>query len=325
MIDTERIVKKVAEGKVTKFQSDEESHSYYVDGIYTPNLNNGRVEITFTPTEKQVIRGKYLHIRAPRYSTSETYSASVSNIQLEIGQVATAYEPYVDPTAVLLHGFGKNLARTSYSYNVTQNGLNIVGTKDSSEVIITGTSEKANSYKLMKEIVLGPGTYTASVVGANIMDSASDRLYISKSDGGAVIKNYIMTDKPQTFSIESTTKVDVEMVFAQNSKYSYMPIRFQIEKGSAETGYEAYKGSIATPTSDGTCTVTSVNPTMTLFTDTPGVTIEAEYNRDTTKAMTSYIFTEEIKNEIAGKVESDMAEVLASLNGYATSLIGGGA
>lgn len=36
-----------------------------------------------------------------------------------------------------------------------------------------------------------------------------------------------------------------------------------------------------------------------------------------------YILTEADKNEIASKVESDLAEVLASLNSHAESLIGG--
>lgn len=263
--------------------------SYYIDGTYTQNLRNGHIEITFTPTEKQVIRGRYLHIRAPRYSTSETYSASISNMQLELGPVQTAYEPYVDPTIIMLNGYGKNIARASYGYNVTHNGINIVGTKDSSEVILNGVSEKANSYKIMKEIVLAPGTYTASVIGANVVDSASDRIYVCDSVSGAVLKNYIMTDKPQTFSVDELMKVDVEMVFAQNSKYSYTPVRFQIEKGDTATSYEAYKSSSVTPSSDGTCVVTSKSPTMTLFTDTLGVIIEAEYNVNTKTWVENYL------------------------------------
>lgn len=300
--------------------------AYYVDGTYTSNLYNGRLYITFTPTENQVIRGAYLHVRAPRYSTSDTYSASISRIQLEYGPVATDYEAYVDPATVTVNKHGKNLARASYNYNVTSNGLNIVGTKDSSEITINGTSDKANSYRIMKYMVLGPGTYTASIVGANVVDSGNDRVYICNSDSGAVIVNHIMTDKPRSFSLSEVTSIDVEMVFAANSKYSYMPIRFQIERGSVATGYEPYTGSTVTPdVVDGTCTVKSVSPTMTLLTDTPGVIIEVEYNRDTTKLFESYVLTPETKTEIAALVEADMAEVLASLNSYATSLIGGGA
>jgi hypothetical protein len=40
-----------------------------------------------------------------------------------------------------------------------------------------------------------------------------------------------------------------------------------------------------TPKSDGACEIPSLSPTMTLLTDTEGVSIELEYNQDTNKAM----------------------------------------
>ena len=56
----------------------------------------------------------------------------------------------------------------------------------------------------------------------------------------------------------------------------------QIEVGSVATDYEPYKeAETFTPLSDGTVEgVMSVAPTMTLMTDTEGVTIEVEYNQD---------------------------------------------
>lgn len=60
----------------------------------------------------------------------------------------------------------------------------------------------------------------------------------------------------------------------------------QIEKGSTATPYEPCQGQTYTPTATGEVVgVTSLYPTTTLMTDTKGVTIEAEYNRDINKAF----------------------------------------
>lgn len=53
----------------------------------------GRVSITFTPTAAQLESGTVLAIRAPRYSTKETFTFSLSDIQLEYGGTAHDYEP----------------------------------------------------------------------------------------------------------------------------------------------------------------------------------------------------------------------------------------
>ena len=54
----------------------------------------------------------------------------------------------------------------------------------------------------------------------------------------------------------------------------------QIEIGATVTKYEAYSGTTHTPSADGTVDIASLSPTMTLLTDTEGVTIELEYNKD---------------------------------------------
>ena len=55
---------------------------------------NGRVSVTFTPSSSQLSSGDILAFRAPRYDSAQSYSYSVSNIQLEIGSSATDYVPY---------------------------------------------------------------------------------------------------------------------------------------------------------------------------------------------------------------------------------------
>ena len=72
--------------------------SYMTDIATKTNLTNGRVSISFTPTASNFTYGNILALRAPRYSSSTTFSCTVSNIQLEVGSPATAYEPYSSTT-----------------------------------------------------------------------------------------------------------------------------------------------------------------------------------------------------------------------------------
>lgn len=58
----------------------------------------GRFSKTFTPTAAQLASGNIFAFRVPRYNASTFFTAKVSNIQLEIGSTATAYEPYNSTT-----------------------------------------------------------------------------------------------------------------------------------------------------------------------------------------------------------------------------------
>lgn len=60
----------------------------------------------------------------------------------------------------------------------------------------------------------------------------------------------------------------------------------QVEFGTEPTTYEPSSHQQQTPNTDGTINgITSLSPTMTLLTDTEGVTIECEYNKDTNKVI----------------------------------------
>ena len=63
----------------------------------------------------------------------------------------------------------------------------------------------------------------------------------------------------------------------------------QLELSETATAFDGYKGvETYTPNADGTVEgITSLSPTMTLFTDTEGAVIHCEYNKDTNKALSS--------------------------------------
>ncbi len=246
-----------------------------------------------------------------------TYENTTVDFQLEEGPVATSYEPWVDPSTVTVKKCGK-----------------VVFSKASQTV--SGVNEPWTSL-LVAAVRVPPGDYVASCrfnqVGQDIsIVSLSPRSY---NDYAVPLVRYSSLNSTENKSgyLQAMFTVGKEHGGFQIFLYSNTPNEpltteclfedIYVEVGSVATGYEQYIGEDYTPESDGTCIVKSVSPTMTLFTNTAGVTVEAEYNRDTTKMFESYVLTDEAKNEIATKVEDDMAEVLASLNSYATSLIGG--
>ena len=63
------------------------------------NLSSGRVSIPFSITTTDIENfGDILAFRAPRYSVSTTFNFTISNVQLEISAVPTAFEPYNSTT-----------------------------------------------------------------------------------------------------------------------------------------------------------------------------------------------------------------------------------
>lgn len=63
----------------------------------------------------------------------------------------------------------------------------------------------------------------------------------------------------------------------------------QVELGETITEFEPYSRAEYTPSTDGTINVASLAPNMTLFTDTKGVNIECEYNKDSTVVIQELI------------------------------------
>lgn len=296
-------------------EMDENDLCTFNHGFYSSEINNHSTYSWTTQSDT-----KYIVVRV-RNTTGETptlESIQTASIQIEKG-VATAYEPYIDPTTVTVTRCGKNL----FDISKAVNGDVLVSNKNG-----TYTLTKNGGNRLSNVVAFHIPANTSFVWSFDIVESTTvitlqQRLpvCIFYADG---TERTTALEKGRNNMFEQDI-IGIQLFQrAEESDGTYTTFKnFQVELGSEATDYEPYTGATYTPASDGTVDVTSLSPTMTIFTDTPGVTVEAEYNRDTTKAMTSYIFTEEIKDEIAAKVEDDMAEVLASLNSYAESLIGG--
>ena len=221
--------------------------------------------------------------------------------QLELGDTATEYMPYVDPSTVTVTRCGKNLLNPQLVPNVTSKGLSvdyegqgvfhIHGTYDASgndvalglcyiNVLCNPDKDYTVSAKLLSG-TLGKHFYAYFGVNKNKNSRtnwATARFEIDTPIGDTVY----MTSKP------GSKGDDIRYI---SSFWFYMPadtsaysidcrVKVQLEESSEYTEWEMYNGSTYTPNSDGTVDILSTAPTMTLYADEPGVIIDMTYNRD---------------------------------------------
>lgn len=191
----------------------------------------------------------------------------ISNIHIEEGEVATDYEPYIDPSTVTVSRFGKNLVNVS--------------------------SDAFTQYKrVVFDHPLPAGSYTMSArIETNDTDDNQMLVSFNLSNGSTLSRTFIADNnrKVNDFTVDlPITGIN----FYASSTYNGGEgdtarwIDFQLEVGDKATDYEPYNGTAYIPAADGTVSgVTSISPNMTILTDTEGVIVECEYNRDTNKVI----------------------------------------
>lgn len=282
-----------------------------------PHVGTLMFGTTYVATESMLNSKVILYGLSNSSGTQGVGDCVISNIQLELGSIPTSYESYIDPTTVSTIMCCKNIIPYPFTdTTVTRKGVTFTDNKDGT-ITLNGTAEATTSFVIFNGELPVNGKYTLSGLTAG----SGSTYYIQPVCSDKAHRG--LTNAPNVYDWNDITLNRIQLSVVEGTKFSNLQIRPMLEVGETASDYEQYSGSTTTPTADGTCTITSKSPTMTLFTDTPGVIIEAEYNRDTTKMFESYVLTDEAKTEIAGMVESDVAEILESLNDYATSLIGG--
>lgn len=243
------------------------------------------------------------------------------DIQLEYGSVPTDYEPWIDPATVTVTRSNKNMF--SYPFEGTNygNGITFTDAGDGS-IIVHGTNDGTSNsvFYVTKDsyLTIPAGTYCCSpnVAGLVLMGVEKGGGYFTLASEN---KKTFTLSEPKTFR-----SIYIQIGKGNTTTFHNKKIHIMLEYSSILSRFESPASITYTPSANGSCTIQSVSSTMTLFTDTPGVTVEVEYNRDTTKMFESYVLTPEAKTEIAGIVESDLVEVLSALNKYTETLTGGG-
>ena len=225
-------------------------------------------------------------------SGNVTDSVIVTEAQIEVGSTATSYVPYIenpitDLTAVKVSRCGKNLIPYPYiSSTQTINGITFTVSSDGS-ITANGTAT-SNAYLGITSIstfYIPKGNYILS--GCPSGGSSTTYSLAAVNGEGASYTKY-KVDIGNGISLSSSGeywKIRCQVMAGQTVKN--IIFKPQIELGTTATEYEPYiTPTEYTPTADGTVNgVTSLYPNTTLTTDTDGVMIDCEYNRDINKAF----------------------------------------
>ena len=228
----------------------------------------------------------------------------IGKLQLELGTTATSYTPYVsDLTAVKVSRYGKNLlplADSGIYYNGSVTGGSPFIYNQSQLITDFNDIDISINRGVYAVIRLTEGeTYTLTI--KNLVNNCATK-QIKLAVGFRSSENTI-------FGTSETSKTAISgynsssLTFTVPSGYPYCLVGFynyptvsgdtvsfdamQLELGTTATDYEPYKECAEyTPNADGTVEgVTSLYPNTTLTTDTDGVLIDCEYNRDINKAF----------------------------------------
>ena len=205
------------------------------------------------------------------------------NIQLEQGSAATSYSPYIaDFSSVTLKKCGKNLLPFPYFHSsMLQAGITYTVNSDGT-ITANGTATGRSEF----------------VLSANKSDWASGNYVLSGCPSGGSADTYSLQTKNGFSDTGSGLQKNdtaefarISIIIKKGTTVSNLVFKPQLEIGTARSDYEAYKTPTEfTPSSDGTVTgVTSISPDTTLLSDTDGVIINAEYNKDINKAFSALV------------------------------------
>lgn len=209
------------------------------------------------------------------------------NIQVEKGEAATAYAPYIDPPTVAVRRCGKNLVPALASgSSVESNGV-LFKVNESGGITVSGTPTAISRFAIYGGVPIAKsGMITISLSG-NFSNIVPD--FQLQGKDGAIIK-HIQTGQKATINLDEypeTASWNLAIKRSENGVAVGGSVYVQIEVGSVATPYEkGNKTAFYNPTADGTVPgITSLSPSMTILTDTEGVIVECEYNRDTNKVI----------------------------------------
>ena len=277
-------------GKYSLSGVSEGSYStYYMNVAF---FNNGAkiVDTTFTSTKTidlpQDADALYIGLQI---KSGVSVSNRIFSPQIEAGDAATAYEPYIPPTAMRVQRYGKNLVPYPYQDSTkTINGITFTVNKDRS-ITVNGTATATANFlcTALTSMPLSQGTYTLSSGLSNDNAQSTFGVALGYKIGSENRLTAFTVNGVQTITLTETAMCDVVLVVRANQTLSNVVFRPQVEVGNAATAYEPYiPPTEHTPAADGTVAgVLTLDPTITLTTDSAGTVLEAEYSRDVNKAF----------------------------------------
>lgn len=277
----------------------------YTDGTYTGTsraaYSTKFTSVTITTDAGKTIKG----LSFTRFADICTVYVK-KNMQIEKGTASTPFTPFIeDITEATISTQGKNLLdiygrekgklssgfentnKREFEFDKYYVGLSANNYYSSSTIVSYELNDNVwtvvaniSGYGLAFPIKVLPSTkyaFTRNVVNGNVA-------VIYYDSEGAYIKHVAISS---TFTTPENCEVAVVVFHPVTAKEPFEIHRCQIEVGATKTDYEPYiEPTIYPINNDGSADgVKSIYPNTTLCSDTPGVLIDAEYNKDLNKAF----------------------------------------
>ena len=257
------------------------------DQAYSPtseNAQSGKAVAEALKAERTYANNSFSGALRGSASGEAVRLTDVSPIEHEIKIKLTAESNHSDFSGVTLKRYGKNLLPYPYkntNIDYTFNGINYK-VKSDGTVVLNGTANE-QSYFILAGLVLNKGVYYLSGCPSGGQGSTYsiyfqyDNFSYYKADYGSGVK----------IDINEKKNCAVAINIGKNTAVSNLIFKPMLEVGSKLTDFEERRTAVAyTPAADGTVTgVTSISPDMTFLSDTDGIIINAEYNKDLNKAI----------------------------------------
>lgn len=258
-----------------------------IDRAYSPtseNAQSGKAVAEALKAERTYANNSFSGALRGSASGEAVRLTDVSPIEHEIKIKLTAESNHSDFSGVTLKRYGKNLLPYPYkntNIDYTFNGINYK-VKSDGTVVLNGTANE-QSYFILAGLVLNKGVYYLSGCPSGGQGSTYsiyfqyDNFSYYKADYGSGVK----------IDINEKKNCAVAITIGKNTAVSNLIFKPMLEVGSKLTDFEERRTAVAyTPAVDGTVTgVTSISPDMTFLSDTDGIIINAEYNKDLNKAI----------------------------------------
>lgn len=210
--------------------------------------------------------------------------SGVAYPQLELGENATEYTPYIDPTTVTVDVCGRNiLSYPFYNKTKTENGITFTDNGDGTLTVNGTATDNAFFHFLIDGSQRVKGRYVLS----GLSGGSGTSYYIQPFISGTAVRG--LTNGSMAYDFDGVLD-KITMVVSKGVTLENLRVKLQVEQGDTATNFEKYHGLHFTPFADGTVGgIEAVSPTMTLLTNTSGVSIECEYNRDTNKVISEIL------------------------------------
>lgn len=246
----------------------------------------------------------YPYVRITFYGSTKNdpnESATYSNIQLVEGTVATEFEPYLDPSTLTVSKYGKNLIEYPFSFNTrTTNGVVFTPQADGS-IAVSGTAS-ANTYFALNGGFNSDATPIPNTLKVGHEYTVQDAMvFLYSNDGPTKAFN------EGTFTMPAGYDYFGIFVYVPSGTTMSTVLYPQLEVGSNGTEFEPYNRTDYIPLQDGSVEgVVSLAPSMTLFADREGVTLDVLYNRDSNAVIS------ELLNKVMPAAKISSATLLES-------------